>query len=54
MKIIFKVIFCILLITGYGYTNEIKVFDFTEIELSQLEILVVHPPNLQLLYWQAP
>ena len=37
MKLIFKIFFC-LLITTSSYSNEIKVFDFTEKELSQLDV----------------
>ena len=50
MKIIFKIILCILLISGYGYTNEIKVFDFTEVELSQLEIRKVRGSKNNTIY----
>ena len=37
MKIIFKIFVSILIIVGHGNANEIKVFDFTENELSQLD-----------------
>ena len=38
MKIILKTLLCVLIITSPIYSNEIKVFDFTEVELSQLDV----------------
>ena len=38
MKLIFKILIVSLLVVSFGYTNEIKVFDFTEKELSQLDV----------------
>ncbi len=38
MKFIFRILFIILSMTVPSHTNEIKVFDFTEKELSQLDI----------------
>ena len=38
MKLILKIFIVTLLVFGSGYTNEIKVFDFTEKELSQLDV----------------
>ena len=38
MKFIFKLFFVFQLITGFSHANEVKVFDFTETELSQLEV----------------
>ena len=38
MKLILKIFIVTLLVVGSGHTNEIKVFDFTEKELSQLDV----------------
>ena len=38
MKFIFKNLIALLMMVGFSHANEIKVFDFTEIELSQLEV----------------
>ena len=38
MKIILKTLLCVLIITSPICSNEIKVFDFTEVELSQLDV----------------
>ena len=38
MKIILKTLLCVLIITSPIYSNEIKVFEFTEVELSQLDV----------------
>ena len=38
MKLILKIFIVNLLVLGSGHTNEIKVFDFTEKELSQLDV----------------
>ena len=38
MKIILMTLLCLLFITSPIYSNEIKVFDFTEVELSQLDV----------------
>ena len=38
MKLILKTFIITLLVVGSGHTNEIKVFDFTEKELSQLDV----------------
>ena len=38
MKIIFKIFMSILIVVSYSNANEIKVFDFTENELSQLNV----------------
>ena len=38
MKLIIKIFIFTLLVVGSGHTNEIKVFDFTEKELSQLDV----------------
>ena len=38
MRIIFKILFCALIITNSSQSNEIKVFEFTEEELSQLDV----------------
>ena len=38
MKIILKLLISLFLFTEIGVANEIKVFEFTEAELSQLEV----------------
>jgi len=50
MKIILKFIITTLLISSIGYTNEIKVFDFTEAELAGLEIKKVRGADNETVY----
>ena len=50
MKIIFKIFVSILIIVGHGNANEIKVFDFTENELSQLDVRKVRGADNNTVY----
>jgi len=50
MKIILKFIITTLLISTIGYTNEVKVFDFTETELAGLEIRKVRGADNKTVY----
>ena len=50
MKLIFKILIVSLLVVSFGYTNEIKVFDFTEKELSQLDVRKVRGADNNTIY----
>ena len=50
MKFIFKIFFVFQLITGFSHANEVKVFDFTETELSQLEVRKVRGADNKTIY----
>ena len=50
MKIILKFIITTLLISSIGYTNEVKVFDFTEEELAGLEVRKVRGADNKTVY----
>ena len=50
MKIILKFIITTLLISTIGYTNEVKVFDFTETELAGLKIRKVRGADNETVY----
>ena len=50
MKIILKFIITTLLISSIGYTNEVKVFDFTEEELAGLEVRKVKGADNETVY----
>ena len=50
MKIILKFIITTLVISSIGYTNEVKVFDFTETELAGLEIRKVRGADNKTVY----
>ena len=50
MKIILKFIITTLLISSIGYTNEVKVFDFTEVELAGLEVRKVRGADNETVY----
>ena len=50
MKIIFKIFVSILIIVGHSNANEIKVFDFTENELSQLDVRKVRGADNNTVY----
>jgi hypothetical protein len=50
MKIILKFIITTLLMSSIGYTNEVKVFDFTEEELTGLEIRKVRGADNETVY----
>lgn len=50
MKIILKFIITTLLFSSIGYTNEVKVFDFTEVELAGLEVRKVRGADNETVY----
>ena len=50
MKLISKILFSILIMTGTGYSVEVKVFDFTEKELSQLDVRKVRGADNNTIY----
>ena len=50
MKLILKIFIVTLLVLGSGHTNEIKVFDFTEKELSQLDVRKVRGADNNTVY----
>ena len=50
MKKIFKFLFCILITTGLGHSSEVKVFNFTENELSELNVKKVRGADKSTLY----
>ena len=50
MKIILKFIITTLLMSGIGFTNEVKVFDFTEEELAGLEVRKVRGADNETVY----
>ena len=50
MKLILKILIVTLLAVGSGHTNEIKVFDFTEKELSQLDVRKVRGADNNTIY----
>ena len=50
MKLFLKIFIVNLLVIGSGHTNEIKVFDFTEKELSQLDIRKVRGADNNTVY----
>ena len=50
MKLIFKIIITNLLIVGFGYANDIRVFDFTQKELSQLDVRKVRGADNKTIY----
>ena len=50
MKFIFKNLIALLIMIGFSHANEIKVFDFTEIELSQLEVRKVRGADNKTIY----
>ena len=50
MKFIFKNLIALLIMIGFSHASEIKVFDFTEIELSQLEVRKVRGADNKTIY----
>ena len=50
MKLIFKILICILTIAKFSHANEVVVFEFTETELSQLEVRKVRGADNNTLY----
>ena len=57
MKFIFKILMSLLIMTEFSHANEIKVFEFTEAELSQLEVrkveelIIILFTQLDLMKW---
>ena len=50
MKIIFKLSIFILFISSFSYSNEVKVFEFTEKELSELQVRKVRGADNKTIY----
>ena len=50
MKLIFKILVSILIITEFSHAEEVNVFEFTETELSQLEVRKVRGADNNTLY----
>ena len=50
MKVLFKSLFIFLLMIEPGHVNEFKVFDFTEAELSNLEVRKVRGADNKTVY----
>ena len=50
MKLILKIITGFIIIVGSSHANEVKIFDFTEIELSQLEVRKVRGAENNTIY----
>ena len=50
MKIILKIFFCTLILTSLSYSIEVKVFEFTEKELSELQVRKVRGAENKTLY----
>ena len=50
MKLILKIIITNFLIVGFGYANDIRVFDFTQKELSQLDVRKVRGADNETIY----
>ena len=50
MKIIFKFLICIIMINGVSYATEIRIFEFTDSELSQLEVRKVRGADNNTIY----
>ncbi len=50
MNFLIKIFFICFLIKSVGFANEVKVFDFTEIELSKLEVRKVRGANNKTIY----
>ena len=50
MKLILKIIITNFLIVGFGYANDIRVFDFTQKELSELDVRKVRGADNETIY----
>ena len=50
MKIILKLSIFVLFISSYSYSNEVKVFEFTEKELSELQVRKVRGADNKTIY----
>ena len=50
MKLVFKILATLLIVTNNSFADEIKVFDFTETELSKLEVRKVRGADSKTTY----
>ena len=50
MKIIFKIFICFLLMSGLSFSSEIRIFEFTEKELSELQVRKVRGADNETIY----
>ena len=50
MKIIFKIFICFLFMSGLGFSSEIRIFEFTEKELSELQVRKVRGADNETIY----
>ena len=50
MKLFYQILACFLIITGYSLANDIKVFDFSEVELSELDVRKVRGAENKTVY----
>ena len=50
MKIIFKIFICFLFISGLSFSSEIRIFEFTEKELSELQVRKVRGADNETIY----
>ena len=50
MKIIFKIFICFLFMSGLSFSSEIKIFEFTEKELSELQVRKVRGADNETIY----
>jgi len=51
MKLLFKIIFSLIIMLNFALADEVKVFDFTENELSELEVRKVRGADNKTLYF---
>ena len=50
MKIIFKILICFLFMSGLSFSSEIRIFEFTEKELSELQVRKVRGADNETIY----
>ncbi len=50
MKIIFKILICFLFMSGLSFSSEIRIFEFTEKELSELQVRKVRGADNKTIY----
>ena len=50
MKIIFKIFICLLFMSGLSFSSEIRIFEFTEKELSELQVRKVRGADNKTIY----
>ena len=50
MKIIFKIFICFLFMSGLSFSSEIRIFEFTEKELSELQVRKVRGADNETIY----